>query len=248
MLRGEMGEALQMQLKVGEFFGAKRFVPVSNVHMTGDIEVMGDGGLEFMRRMVELGARCVVDTTTNARCFDFDYVERLNQDTETAEKEKELISCLQKIGVMTTDTCINYQSLYQPHLGEHMAWGDTGTVIYANSVLGARSNFESGPSAFAAALTGRVPAYGFHLDEHRNGNMLVELEANPKNLADWGAIGRLVSEKHQNYFTVSVFVGVKESPMADKLKHLGASLASYGSMRMFHMVGVTPEAEAPTYQ
>jgi predicted aconitase len=246
MLEGASGEApreaLELQLEVGEFFGAERLVPVSNVHMMGDVEVMGDGGLEYMRRMAKLEAWCVVNTTTNARCFDFDYVERLNQDSGTAEKERELISLLQSMGVMTADTCINYQSLYQPHLGEHVAWGDTGTVIYANSVLGARSNFESGPVAFAAALTGRTPAYGFHLDERRGGNILVQLEATPKNLADWGAIGKLVGEKHQDYFAVPVFVGVEESPTADDLKHLGASLASHGSMGMFHMVGVTPEA------
>jgi predicted aconitase len=246
MLRGERGEAvrqaLQVQLEVGEFFGAERLVPVNNVHMMGDIEVMGDGGLEFLRRMAELDARCVVNTTTNARCFDFDHVERLNQDKETAEKEKVLISFLQEIGVMTTDNCINYQSLYQPHLGEHVAWGDTGTVIYANSVLGARSNFESGPAALAAALTGLVPEYGFHLDERRKGKVLVNLEANPKNLADWGAVGKLVGEAHQDYFSVPVFVGVEGAPEADDLKHLGASLASYGSMGMFHVVGVTPEA------
>jgi predicted aconitase len=246
MLEGASGEApreaLELQLEVGEFFGAERLVPVSNVHMMGDVEVMGDGGLEYMRRMAKLEAWCVVNTTTNARCFDFDYVERLNQDSGTAEKERELISLLQSMGVMTADTCINYQSLYQPHLGEHVAWGDTGTVIYANSVLGARSNFESGPVAFAAALTGRTPAYGFHLDERRGGNILVQLEATPKNLADWGAIGKLVGEKHQDYFAVPVFVGVEESLTADDLKHFGASLASHGSMGMFHMVGVTPEA------
>jgi predicted aconitase len=235
-------EALEMQLEVGEFFGAERLVPVSNVHMMGDVEVMGDGGLEFLRRMAELGAWCVVNTTTNARCFDFDYVECLNQDAGTAEKERELISLLQRMGVITADTCINYQSLYQPHQGEHIAWGDTGTVIYANSVLGARSNFESGPVAFAAALTGKTPAYGFHLDEHRRGNILVQLEASPKDVADWGAIGKLVGENYQDYFAVPVFVGVEQNPTADDLKHLGASLASHGSMGMFHMVGITPEA------
>ena len=90
MLRGERGEvveeALRVQLEVGEFFGAQEFVSVSNVHMMGDIEVMGDGGLEFLRRVAGLGARCVVNTSTNARCFDFDYVERLNQDAETTKK------------------------------------------------------------------------------------------------------------------------------------------------------------------
>lgn len=247
MLQGKLGKAvqlaLQVQLETGKFFGARRFVPVNNVHMMGDIEVMGEGGLQFLRRMVELGARCAVDTTTNARCFDFNYVERLNQNSDTAKKEKELISCLEQIGVMTTDTCINYQSLYQPHFGEHVAWGDTGTVIYANSVLGARSNFESGPAAFAAALTGRTPEYGFHLDENRNGDVLVQIDADLRSLADWGAVGKLVGEKHQSYFTVPVFTSIEASPTADELKHLGASLASYGSMGMYQMVGITPEAK-----
>jgi predicted aconitase len=144
--------------------------------------------------------------------------------------------------VVTTDTCINYQTVYQPHLGEHVAWGDTGTVIYANSVFGARSNFESGPAALAAALTGRTPEYGFHLDEHRRGSFLVELKADLPDLADWGAVGKLVGEAHQDYFAVPVFHGYHRAPIADELKHLGAALASYGSMGMFHFVGVTPEA------
>jgi predicted aconitase len=144
--------------------------------------------------------------------------------------------------VVTTDTCINYQTVYQPHLGEHVAWGDTGTVIYANSVFGARSNFEAGPSALAAAITGRTPAYGFHLDEHRRGTFAVQLDVKLDDLADWGALGKIVGESHQDYFAVPVFHGYQRTPTADELKHLGAALASYGSMAMFHFVGVTPEA------
>jgi predicted aconitase len=246
MLRGDLGpavkEALELQLKVGEFFGAKRFVPVSNVHMMGDIEVMGDAGKGFLERMAGLGARCSRPTTTNARCIDFDYVARLGQDPGEAEKEKKLIGYLRGMDVVTADTCINYQTLYQPHKGEHVAWGDTGTVIYANSVYGARSNFEAGPVALAAGITGRVPEYGFHLDRHRKGTILVHLKAELEDLADWGALGKIVGSAHQDYFAVPVFSGVKKHPTADQLKHLGASLASYGSMAMFHMVGVTPEA------
>src|SRR5437762_5151984 len=144
--------------------------------------------------------------------------------------------------VVTTDTCINYQTGYQPRLGEHVAWGDTGTVIYANSVFGARSNFESGPAALAAALTGRTPEYGFHLDDHRKGTFSVELRATLDDLADWGAVGKLVGESRQDYFAVPVFHGYRRTPTADELKHLGAALASYGSMAMFHFVSVTPEA------
>jgi len=246
MLRGDLGravqEALQLQFEVGKFFGAKRFVPVSNVHMMGDIEVMGDAGKSFLERAAQSGAKCRQPTTTNARCIDFAHVARLQQDPDEARKEKELIACLRRMDVITADTCINYQTLYQPHLGEHVAWGDTGTVIYANSVFGARSNFEAGPAALAAGLTGRVPAYGFHLDEHRRGTFQVNLKADLDDLADWGAIGKIVGSGHQDYYAVPVFSGFKRVPTADELKQLGAALASYGSMGMFHMVGVTPEA------
>ena len=241
--RGEAARrALEYQIEVGRFWGAKRFVPVTSVHMMGDIEVMGDGGLEYLRGEAARGARCVVPTTTNARCMDFAHCERMGQDAGEAVKERELIATLRRMDVVTTDTCINYQTVYQPHLGEHVAWGDTGTVIYANSVFGARSNFEAGPAALAAALTGRTPEYGFHLSENRKGSFTVELKAALHDLADWGAVGKLVGEAHQNYYAVPVFHGCHRTPTADELKHLGAALASYGSMGMFHFVGVTPEA------
>jgi predicted aconitase len=246
MLRGDLGpavqEALEYQVKVGQFFGAERFVPVTNVHMMGDVEVMGEGGLDWLRRTAAKKARCALNVSTNARCIDFALAERLQQDPKAVAEERELIGLLRQMSVSTTDTCINYQTLYQPHLGEHVAWGDTGTVIYANSVFGARTNFESGPAALAAALTRRVPEYGFHLDRHRQGTIVVELQAALDDLADWGAVGKIVGEPHQSYFEVPVFTGTKRAPVADELKHLGCALASYGSMAMYHMVGVTPEA------
>jgi len=246
MRRGEMGpavrDAIELQIKVGEFWGAERFVPITNAHMMGDIEVMGEAGKGFLERVKEMGGQCRTMTSTNARCVDFSYAERLRQDPAEVGKEHQVIRFLRDLNVTTVDTCINYQTVYQPHQGEHVAWGDTGTVIYANSVFGARTNFEGGPVALAAAMTGRTPAYGFHLDEHRRGSFLVELDLDLDDYADWGAIGKLVGEPNQNYFSVPVFTGVKRTPTADELKHLGAALASYGSMAMFHMVGVTPEA------
>src|SRR5450631_4140794 len=98
LLRGDQGaavkEALELQIEVGKFFGAKRLVPVSNVHMMGDIEVMGDSGKAFLERLSRGGARCAVPTTTNARCIDFDYVARLGQDPNEAAKERQLIAYL----------------------------------------------------------------------------------------------------------------------------------------------------------
>ncbi len=246
MLDGKHGdavrEALAYQLEVGRFWDAERFVPISNAHMMGDIEVMGDAGLAFLERACAQQARCSVPITTNARCFDFAHAESMGQDMTEAVKERKIIRLMRDMNVVTTDTCINYQTVYQPHLGEHIAWGDTGTVIYANSVFGARTNFEGGPSALAAAMTGRTPEYGFHLAHHRRGTISVRVDAKLEDVADWGAIGKIVGEKHQNYFAVPVFHGLQRAPVADELKHLGCALASYGSMAMFHMVGVTPEA------
>jgi predicted aconitase len=247
MLAGAAGEAvrraLAYQIEVGRFFGAARFVPITNAHMMGDIEVLGDAGLAFLQQMQALGARARVPVTTNARCVDFAWADRLGQDPGECAKERLVIAALAAMDVTTTDTCINYQTLYQPHLHERVAWGDTGTCIYANSIFGARTNFESGPAALAAALTGRTPEYGFQLDAHRRGSFIVDLSgATLGDLADWGALGRLVGEGHQNYYAVPVFTGLRRTPLADELKQLGAALASYGSMAMFHMLGVTPEA------
>ena len=123
-----------------------------------------------------------------------------------------------------------------------MAWGDTGTVIYANSVAGARSNFEAGPAAVAAALTGRVPRYGFHLSEHRRATVRIEVRDRPVRRSDWGALGCIIGRRIDDYWKVPALVTEGLGPSTDDLKHLGTAMASYGSVGMFHVVGLTPEA------
>ncbi len=250
MLEGARGQAVQeairFQIEVGNFFEARRFVRINHAHVMGDIEVMGDGGLGLLREMDRQGGRCTVPTSSNAHCMHFHPAPALRQDPDEQGKEREILRLYGSMNIAATDTCIPYQTVYQPKLGEHVAWGDTGTVIYANAVLGARTNFEAGKASFAAALTGRTPAYGFHLDEVRRGSLRVQVQARMTDYADWGALGKIVGHPHQDYFAVPVFEGIDRTPMSDELKHLGASLASYGSMAMFHMVGVTPEA--PTSQ
>lgn len=165
MLRGERGEAvkeaLAYQIAVGNFFEAEKFVPVANAHVMADIELIGDGGLEFLQRLKALGASCVVDTTTNARCMDMQCAASLGQDSEEMDKEEEIMRLLEELRMIRIDSCINYQTYYQPTLGEHLAWGDTGTVIAANSIFGARTNFESGNASLSAAITGARPPMVF---------------------------------------------------------------------------------------
>ena len=243
---GELGEAarvaIEQQVAVGDFFGAERFVPVTNVHMMGDMEVMGEAGFAFIDRLVAGGGRFAVPVTTNARCVDFERAPSLRMSPGLVERERALVGRLQALGALTVDTCINYQTVYQPHFGEHVAWGDTGTVIWANSVLGARTNYEAGPAAVAAGLTGVTPAYGYHLDRQRAGSLRFDVRCAPADYADWGALGGIIGRRTLDYWKVPVVAGLASSPGADELKHFGAALASYGSCAMYHMVGVTPEA------
>ena len=141
-----------------------------------------------------------------------------------------------------TNTCINYQTILPPVRGEHLAFGDTGVVIYCNSVQGARSNFEGGPSALSAGLTGRTPRYGYHLDAHRAGSKHFTLAHQPRDLADWGALGGIVGKATNSYWEVPVITGLDVIPNSDEMKHFGAALASFGSVALFHIPGVTPEA------
>jgi predicted aconitase len=159
------------------------------------------------------------------------------------ERERRAIAAFEALGVLMTDTCINYQTIMPPVRGEHVAYGDTGVVIYSNSVCGARSNFEGGPSALGAGLTGRTPRYGFHLDAHRRATLLVRVGFTPRELDEWGALGGIVGRLAGDYWHVPALVGIDRVPTSDEMKHFGAALASYGSVALFHMVGITPEAQ-----
>jgi predicted aconitase len=246
MLAGERGEAvrraIELQIKVGDFFGAADFVAIDSAHMMAEIESMGEPCLAWVEEMADLGGRAVVPTTSNPRSVDVALWEALGQDERQVKLELRLTRALRRLGILTLDTCINYQTVSPPRFGEHVAWGDTGTVIFANAIAGARSNFEGGPVALAAALTGRTARYGYHLPEQRLGTVLVELREQPTANSDWGALGCWIGRQVGDYWQVPVIAGLEVQPTVDQLKQLGASLASYGSLAMFHLVGVTPEA------
>lgn len=248
MLAGARGpaaaRALDLQRQVGEFFGAEDFVPVTSAHLMAEIESMGEACLRWVEAMADLGARCMVPTDCNPRSCDFERYRLLGQPEAHVEQERRLTRALRRMGVRTLNTCINYQTVVQPRFGEHLAWGDTGTVIYANAVAGARSNFEGGPVALAAGITSRTPRYGYHLDAQRRATVHVRLEARPASVADWGAVGCWIGRRVSDYWQVpaiSCDPALRASLTVDQLKHLGASLASYGSLAMFHLEGVTPE-------
>ena len=249
MLAGDWGYprrwAMEHLLRVGAFFDAERLTEVSQAHMMADTESLGEAGVAFVEKL----AACPKDerevripTITDPRGIDFAHYRELGQEEWMADLEQRAIDAFKALGILMTDTCINYQTIMPPARGERLAFGDTGVVIYCNSVLGAYSNFEGGPSALAAGLTGRVPCYGLHLDENRRATRRFRLEYQPQNLVEWGALGALVGKRTGSYWDVPVIENVEGPLSSDAHKHLGAAMASYGSVPLYHLVGITPEA------
>src|ERR1051326_5710932 len=250
MRAGELGPlrqwAIEHQIKVGRYLGAADFVPVTQAHIMADTESLGEAGVAWLEHWAKLPIeqrRVRVPTITDPRGTDFAAAARLKQQDWMLARERRAIAAFEALGVLMTDTCINYQTIMPPVRGEHVAYGDTGVVIYSNSVCGARSNFEGGPSALSAGLTGRTPRYGYHLDERRRATLLIQLATTPRDLADWGALGGIVGRLAGDYWQVPALVGLDRVPGSDEMKHFGAALASYGSVALFHMVGITPEAQ-----
>ncbi len=249
MLAGECGPVLQAaiahQIKVGDFFGATDFVEVSQAHIMADTESLGEAGVAWLEHLASqpLVDRLVrIPTITDPRGTDFSKAHLLGQTGGMLSLERRAIDAFQRLGVTMTDTCINYQTIMAPVLGEHVAFGDTGVVIYSNSVCGARSNFEGGPSALSAGLTARTPRYGYHLDEHRKATLRVRVRYTPRTLNEWGALGGLIGRKAGHYWAVPWIEGLEGVPGSDALKHFGAAMASFGSSALFHLDGITPEA------
>jgi len=238
--------AIEHQIKVGTYLGADDFVPVTQAHIMADTESLGVAGVEWLERWAALPAqqrRVRIPTITDPRGTDFASAHKLKHQPWMLELERRAIAAFEALGVLMTDTCINYQTIMPPVRGEHCAYGDTGVVIYSNSVCGARSNFEGGPSALSAGLTGRTPRYGFHLDEHRQATLLVQVSWTPRELNECGALGGIVGRLAGDYWQVPALVGLDRVPTSDEMKHFGAALASYGSVALFHMIGITPEAQ-----
>jgi predicted aconitase len=172
--------------------------------------------------------------------MDLENWRNLGISAEFAEKQNLVIDAFRKMGIVTSCTCTPYLIGNLPRYGEHVAWSESSAVTFANSVIGAKTNREGGPSALAAAFVGKTPCYGLHLDENRVPDLHVRVTAKLKKLSDWGALGYCVGKKAEN--KIAYITGVKEAEV-DELKSFCASVVTYGSKPLFYMQGVTPGSE-----
>lgn len=241
ILDGKHGHAAQKSMEIlaalGEIYGAENLIPVTSVQVAGvSYHNLGDAGLEYLEELAVDG-KIKVKTTLNPAGMDLIDWKKLGISKDFAEKQIKVINAFKKLGIKTTATCTPYLVGNKPQQGDHIAWSESSAVCFANSVLGARTNREGGPSALAAAIIGKTPEYGLHLEKNRQAQVTVVANAKIDTLDDFSALGYAIGKKIEN--KIPYIVGLKNAN-TDQLKIFSASIATYGGTALFHIAGITP--------
>jgi predicted aconitase len=242
---GDVGSLLAATVltEMATVAGADGFVPINSAHIDGCL-FHGQAGLDFAERLLSEGARVKVPTSLNVSSLDLLHPHLYRGDPETARSARRLMEVYEALGCMPTWTCAPYQLPARPGFGEQIAWAESNAIVFANSVLGARTNRYGDFLDISCAVAGLAPFYGLHTDEGRLATTVVRLEGLSSDSldSDWlyPVLGSLIGRKISA--GIPVIVGLDEHASEDRLKALGAGAASTGAVAMFHAVGVTPEA------
>ncbi|OLS12017.1 MAG: hypothetical protein RBG13Loki_4361 [Promethearchaeota archaeon CR_4] len=243
-LDGEKGpgyqKAMEIIVALGKIYEADNLVAIWSAQVSGvSYQNIGDAGLEFLEEWASMGATCSVQATLNPAAVDLRSWKEFGFPEDIARKQLRIIDAYVKMGIQPTCTCVPYLIGNLPQFGNHVAWGESSAIAYCNSIIGARTNREGGPSSLAAGLVGKTANYGLHLTENRKPELTIQVECPLKSGADFGALGYFVGKRGGN--KVIYFQGIRRATLED-LKLFGASLATYGSIALYHIEGFTPEA------
>nr|WP_305144520.1 aconitase X catalytic domain-containing protein [Arthrobacter sp. SDTb3-6] len=250
MLDGGRGPGAAMAMRLvaalAGVLGAERLIPVRGAHIDSCL-YHGQAGLDFAQKLAGLGARVAVPTTLNVGSLDLMHPGLVRLPPGEAAPARALMDAYRTLGARATWTCAPYQSLDRPAFGEDVAWAESNAIVFANSVLGARTERYGDFIDICAAVTGRVPQAGLHLDANRVPTLELDCSALPASMlaeeAVWAALGDVVGR--QSGTGVPLLTGIDPALAdEDKLKALGATSASAGGVALFHVAGVTPEAVA----
>jgi len=246
-LNGQQGPtaaaAMQVLVAFAEAMGAERLLDISRAHIDGCL-YHGQASLDFAERLVAGGGRVKVPTTLNVGAIDLIHPELIRLPAGAQAPGRRLMLAHEALGCEPSFTCAPYQTRFRPAFGEQIAWGESNAIVFANSVIGARTNRYGDFIDLCCAITGRAPAWGLHLDAPRRGQVLFELTGFGDSPAPtdtlFTALGLIIG--HRSGDRVPVIEGLPPPRHEDQLKGLGASAASTGSVALFHAVGITPEA------
>jgi predicted aconitase len=229
--------------EAARLLGARDLVPITSAHIDGCL-YHGDSGVAFAERLVTLGGHIAVPATLNVGALDLLHAGRVKFDPHRAAMARRLMRAYEALGCTPTWTCAPYQAGHRPSLGEHVAWGESNAVAFANSVLGARTNRLGDFLDIACALAGKAPLSGLHLDENRRARIVVDTgaisDALKRSDVFWPVLGTWLGAELGS--TVAAITGLPTKTGEDRLKALGAAAASSGAVALFHVVGRTPEA------
>lgn len=246
-LNGDCGEAaafaMQLLVSFANAVGAPSLLDISGAHIDGCL-YHGQVSLDFVERLVTGGGCVRVPTTLNVGAIDLLHPELMRMTPLELAPGRRLMRAHEALGCVPSFTCAPYQTQFRPSFGQQIAWGESNAIVFANSVIGARTNRYGDFIDLCCAITGRAPAWGLHLDEHRRGRVLFRLRGFPLTLEAsdtlFVGIGLLIGTHSGE--RVPVIDGLPTPRSEDQLKALGAAAASTGSVALFHAVGITPEA------
>ena len=228
MCDGEYGETIRKSMDIlvalGDIYGASGLVDITSAQVSGvSYKTIGDAGLEYLQDLARDGSgKATINASLNPPGTDLDNWEELGFPRDFAIKQNEIVDAYADLGISKTCTCTPYLVGNVPRFRDHVSWSESSAVAYVNSVIGARTNREGGPAALAAAIVGKTPLYGFHLDENRKANLVVNVSTELKG-ADFGALGYIIGKVVGGgvpYFKL------QNVPNNNNLKTLGAALAS----------------------
>jgi len=232
---GECGWAnqtcMRILVRLGELFGAEKLIPIDSAHVSGvSYKTLGDAPIEFLRTLADADARVKVRTTLNPQSLDSQYLrEKLEKNLQ--EPQLDILRQFERMGLTQSLTCTPYY-LHRPARDSHHAWAESSAVVYANSVLGAWTNREGGPSALAAAIIGKTPDYGIHRTENRRPNVTVKVDTKLRNETELGALGIFLGKTVGD--RIPAIKGLPNTSN-DDLKQLCAAIATTGMTNMFQL-------------
>ena len=244
-LNGEEGEVkerlFRLLVRLGDIYKADKMIPVGSVQVAGvSYKSIGDPGTEFLEDMASKNAKVQVLTYLNPAGMDLENWKNLGFPADFAKNQLRIMNAFKKMGIVVTSTCTPYLAGNLPRFREHIAWSESSAVSFSNSVIGARTNREGGPSALAAAICGVTPNYGLHLWEKRQPTVKIDVNSDLNFNSDFGALGYYVGKQVKN--KIPYFTGIKNAN-TDQLKALGAAMAASGAVALYHVEGLTPEAD-----